>query len=89
VYGSAKFHVPDAATLAGLFPGRPVFQLWNAAVNFLPDLPRNGTCLAEEGAPTPVTWQIQGNYCKAPKPVYDSSCHTLWAGALSSIPTCP
>lgn len=100
VYGGAKFHVPDPATLTRLFPGRPAFQLWDGALGGIGPIPHDGTCLREEGNPEQV-YLVSGG-CKSeaiPRlvvdasgsihQVYDPSCRRMWSGALSAIPACP
>jgi len=98
IYGGAKFHVPDPATLQRLFAREPVFQVWNGALNAIGEIPSNGTCLGEEGRPERV-YQIAGA-CKQPaipQIVLDSNgnirtvypgCPRLWSDALSGVPAC-
>jgi hypothetical protein len=83
-YGGAKFHVPDMATLARLFVGSPISQVWDGAVAGVPPVPVDGTLLREES--NPQVFVIVGGH-KIPAPQTTSgTIGRLWDGALSQIP---
>jgi hypothetical protein len=98
VYGGARFHVPDPVTLQRLFPGVPIFQLWDGALDRLGNIPSDGTCLGEEDEPSEV-YDIFGG-CRQPAiPLIlidpwgriqfkYPSCRRLWDQSLSHIPPC-
>lgn len=48
LYGGARFHVPDPATLARLFPGQAITTTWAGAMRDIPTAPMDGTMLREE-----------------------------------------
>jgi protocatechuate 3,4-dioxygenase beta subunit len=84
IYGKAKFHVPDPATLARLFPNSRFDLLWNGALDPIGLVPVDGTLLKEESSPQ--VWVIANGRRKvlaagAPGPV-----RVLWNAALAQIP---
>jgi len=93
IYGGAKFHIPDPATEARLFPNVPYHALASAAVNAIPTIPRDGTLLREENG---AIWVIYGGAkFHVPDPgtlsrVFGNTpWYQLWNGALDAIPTMP
>jgi microsomal dipeptidase-like Zn-dependent dipeptidase len=56
VYGGARFHVPDMATFNALFPGAVVHQLWDGAVDQIPQIPKDGTLLREANGAVHVVY---------------------------------
>lgn len=58
IAGGAKLHVPDPWTLARLFDGMRVANLWQGALDDLPDVPRDGTLLRAEL--DPQVYEIRG-----------------------------
>jgi hypothetical protein len=89
----AKFHVPDPATLNRLFAGRPIFQLWNGALDAIPGIPADSTLLREENG---AIWVILGGAkFHVPDPGTLSRLYggwpffQLWNGALDQIPGIP
>jgi Common central domain of tyrosinase len=85
VYGGAKFHVPDPPTLARLYAGRPVDQVWNGALNAIGNIPAAGTLLREESNPQVFIVRADGRKVPAPVPVV-GPVYILWDGALAQIP---
>ena len=53
IYGGAKFHVPDPATLVRLYGATPWRQVWNGALNAIPAIPVDRLpCCAKRTAPS-------------------------------------
>ena len=92
IFGGAKFHVPDPATLNRLFGGQPIFQLWDGALNGIPTAPIDGTLLREENG---AIWVIFGGArFHVPDPatlnrLFGGQLFQLWNGAPSGIPLIP
>jgi hypothetical protein len=84
VFGGARFHVPDPATLARLYGGKPIDQLWNGGPEILGTIPVDGTLLREETS-TQV-YVIQGGHKVPTQPPYPTPVGVLWTGALAQIP---
>jgi hypothetical protein len=85
VFGGARFLVLNPATLARLYGGKPVSQLWNGGPETIPTIPADGTLLREE-ASTQV-YVIQGGRKVPVQPPYPGPVDVLWKGALSQIPS--
>jgi hypothetical protein len=93
VFGRAKFHVPDPATLNRLYSGRPVLQLWDAALDPLDSIPVDGTLLrGEDGR----VWVVFGRAkFHVPDPVTLNRLYLgrpilqLWDGALDALGSIP
>jgi len=83
VFGNGRFAVPDAATLARLYPGTPVFPYGDFlfAINTIPD---DGTLLREESSSQ--VWMIQARTRVLAPPGAPGTVHVLWDGALNQIP---
>jgi hypothetical protein len=93
VYGGAKFHVPDPATLNAVFPQVTVHQLWDGALNNIPGFPVDGTLLRETND---AIWVVYGGAkFHVPDPATLNSLfartpvHQLWNGALVDIGNTP
>jgi hypothetical protein len=84
IYGGAKFGVPDMGTLNRLFAKEPIFQLWNGALNGIPDVPADGTLLREES--NPQTFVIQRGTKLPCSSAETGNIHVLWDGALARFP---
>ena len=85
IAGKAKFHVPDPVTLARVFPDTPYFQLWDGAVQHIPDIPTDGTILCEESCQQ-VFIIFSGRKFLLPQPNILPAIR-LWNGALAQIPS--
>ena len=79
VFGGARFHVPDMATLNRLYGGKPVSQLWDGGPEVLATIPIDGTLLRAEsgaiwvvfgGAPFHIPDMATLNRLYGGKPVY-------------------
>jgi len=83
IFGNGRFAVPDAATLARLFPGAPILPYGNFlfAINTIPD---DGTLLREESSSQ--VWVIQSRTRVLAPPGAPGTVHVLWDGALNQIP---
>jgi hypothetical protein len=93
VYGGARFHVPDVATLERLFKNRPQGRLWTGAVGSIPLTPVNGTLLREGDA---AIWVIYGgarfhvpDMATLGRLFKDQPAAQLWDGAANQIPLAP
>jgi hypothetical protein len=84
IFGGARFHVPDPATLDRLFGGKSSFQLWDGAPAGIPTVPVDGTLLREEN--NSQTFIVQGGHKVAAPPSAVGTVYVLWDGALSQIP---
>ena len=95
IFGGAKFHVPDLATLSRLYVNLPIWQVWTGALNAIPDIPIDRTLLREENG---TVWVIYGG-AKFHVPYSDPATlnhffpympiHQLWNGAVGPISTVP
>jgi hypothetical protein len=83
IYGNGRFQVPDAATLARLFPGASIFPYGDFlfAIKTIPD---DGTLLREESSSQ--VWLIQERTRVLASPNTSGTVHLLWDGALAQIP---
>lgn len=93
IYGGAKFHVPDMATLSALFPGVPITQVDDRVINDIPDSPVDGTLLRETNG---AIWVVyRGAKFHVPDPATlgalfaGQPIHQLWDGALDRIGVVP
>lgn len=94
IYGAAKFHVPDPATLERLFAGVPVRDAQAGELEHMGKIPGDGTLLYEE-----TTGKVFVTYggAKFHVPTWDTLTRLfpgfllrlLWGGALDHIPDCP
>lgn len=88
IFGRAKFRIPDPQTLARLFSGVPVHQLWTNALVAISLIPVDGTFFREESSS--IVFSIQNGRKRVvssgtiPQPI-----HVLWRGALAQIPSWP
>jgi hypothetical protein len=94
VYGGAKFHVPDPATLARLYPAATITDAQDGEVEHIADVPGDGTLLHEES--TGKVFVIMGGAkFHVPDPTTLARVfpgfllRPLWAGALDAIPDVP
>jgi hypothetical protein len=93
IFGGARFHVPDPPTLARLYGGRPIGQLWDGGPEALSTIPVDGTLLREENG---AIWVVFGGAIfHVPDPPTLARLYggkpigQLWDGgpeALSTIP---
>jgi hypothetical protein len=92
IYGEAKFHVPDPATLSRLFANMPIYNLWNGVLDNTSTIPIDGTYLCEESSSiesSPIVYCIE-NGMKIQVPNSTSNrVYLLWFGALAQIPLAP
>lgn len=94
IYGGAKFHVTDPATLDGLFVGVPVRDAQVGELQHIGTMPGDGTLLHEES--TGKVFVIYGG-AKFHVPNWDTLTRLfpgfvlrlLWENALAHIPDCP
>jgi hypothetical protein len=84
VFGRAKFHVPDPATLNRLYLGRPILQVWDGALDALGSIPIDGTFLREESDTLP--YLIVNGHKVRPTGIDADAVRVLWNGALAGIP---
>jgi hypothetical protein len=84
IYGKAKFHVPDPATLARLFPDLPTLEIWNGGLDNVTLVPVDGTTFREESH-SQVVLVVRGHKVPA-QPGPRGTINKLWDGALSQIP---
>ena len=85
IFGGARFPVPDPATLARLYGGKPISQLWNGGPETLPAIPVDGTYLREESGIQ--VYVIQQGHKVPAQPPYLGPVDILWDGALAQIPS--
>ena len=84
IFGGARFHVPDPATLNRLYPGKSVINVATGGVNGFSTVPVDGTLLREESS-TQV-YIVQGGSKVPTQPPYPGTVQLLWTGALAQIP---
>lgn len=92
IYGKARFHVPDAATLERLFPGTQIRKT-TGSLDDIPQIPADGTLLREEDG---TTWVIYGSArFHVPDPLILrmifglSTVNQVWNHAVDDIPLIP
>jgi hypothetical protein len=91
IHGGAKFLIPTMEILKKLYPGVPVAQVWDGALNALPTVPKDGTLLREESGEIYV---IHGGAkvlipnMEILKRLYPGvPVAQVWNGALAAFPT--
>ena len=92
VYGGARFHVPDPATLTRMFGSRKVTQLGQGQLEHIGLIPWNGTLLRDQQSGE-IDVVYNGKRYHVPNPtVFDQmgfagkQVHELWANGLKQIP---
>jgi predicted acylesterase/phospholipase RssA len=93
VFGQAKFHAPDPATVSRLYAGTPLFQLWDGGPSGIPSIPVDGSLLREENG---AIWVVFGHAkFHVPDPATLSRLYAgkplfqLWDGGSAGIPNIP
>ncbi len=93
IAGGAKLPVPNMETLERLYNAALVRQVWDSAVNWFPDIPRDGSLLREESGTISVIFGTAKFAVPSEGVLYrlyrGARVQQVWDGALKGIAEAP